>query len=485
MGSALAGSAAAFAVTAQPAGVEIDAPADRVHARDAHVERVAEAQAGAGALAAQDRALLVELPPLARALARALPGRLRAPAPALGARAPARGARRTRRRGRRAQQPDGQHALERRSERVWPAARVAVGVGEGDEGAGGDQPGDLACEARLGAALVEHALEREAARHVVGVALDHHRLALAFGAPRAELAHVLGARRVLAAAERGEQRAVADDVGVAADGRGEVAVGGGVQAGVAEVLRRVVGLLERAQHERAERLIRPWPLRRDVLIDQPRDLAEQLGGLRGGQRLGQRRRGHLQRGELVDEALDAGGLGALVHAVQAGHAALASSRATASLAAIMRCSIRRWDSVCAPARIAMNVAVRRRSELGLLGVEHERAAALALCAAARRRPARAACSGPATAPPARLGAGEDAVDLLVVQARVRADQRAVEGGAGRPRRRAARSSTVTAARSAPGTSEQASLESACGSIGSTAPGDVHAGCPPARLAVQR
>ncbi len=32
------------------------------------------------------------------------------------------------------------------------------------------------------------------------------------------------------------------------------------------------------------------------------------------------------------------------------------------------------------------------------------------------------------------------------------------------------SSTVTARRSAPGTSEQASVESACGSIGSTAPG---------------
>ncbi len=59
-----------------------------------------------------------------------------------------------------------------------------------------------------------------------------------------------------------------------------------------------------------------------VLVDQARDRAHELGGLGAGHVLGQRRGGHLQRGELIDQPLDALGLGALVDAVQAGHAAL-------------------------------------------------------------------------------------------------------------------------------------------------------------------
>ncbi len=98
------------------AGVEIDAAADGVDARDAHVEGVAEAQRGAGALAVQDRALLVQLPPLAPAVGLAAAGRAsrprrpssrEPPAGAGGAAlAPAAAGRR------RAQQPDGEHALE-------------------------------------------------------------------------------------------------------------------------------------------------------------------------------------------------------------------------------------------------------------------------------------------------------------------------------------------------------------------------------------
>ena len=84
--------------------------------------------------------------------------------------------------------------------------------------------------------------------------------------------------------------------------------------------------------------------------------------------------------------------------------------------------------------------------------------------------ARATASGAAHGSLRRLVAGEDAVDLVVVKALVGADRRAVEGDAlddlG-PRRSI---STVTARRSRPGRSEQASLDSASGSIGSTAPG---------------
>ncbi len=85
---------------------------------------------------------------------------------------------------------------------------------------------------------------------------------------------------------------------------------------------------------------------------------------------------------------------------------------------------------------AEHVAVLVERELGLLGVDHERAAALA-----RVLQRRGGCARGAQRRPPGLGggllAGEDAVDALVVQARVGADQRAVEGGAARAPRRAA------------------------------------------------
>src|ERR1700677_2810394 len=155
MGSALTGSAAAFAVTLRR-GCQIDAAADRVHAGDAHVDGVAQAHRRAGALAVEDRALLVQLPPLAPAVAVF-----------------------------RAQQPDGEHALEprpgalvvlRRGAGARPGAGSLAGArprfplrvdAEGDERAGGDEPGDLAGERLLVAALVQQLLEREAAGDVV------------------------------------------------------------------------------------------------------------------------------------------------------------------------------------------------------------------------------------------------------------------------------------------------------------------------------
>ena len=192
----------------------------------------------------------------------------------------------------------------------------------------GDQPGDLAAKTCSRPPSYSSRSSAKAAGDVVGVALDRHRVALAFGGPRAELCQLAGPRRALAAADRREQRAVADEVGIAADRRGEVAVGARVQAGVAEVPGRVVGLLERAQHERAER-DPPTPgathvLGRRAWRSRPR--ARRPGSTRD-MLLGQRRRGHLERGQLVDQALDALGLGALVHAVQAGGAALLGEQA--------------------------------------------------------------------------------------------------------------------------------------------------------------
>ena len=123
---------------------------------------------------------------------------------------------------------------------------------EGDEGARRDESADFAGEELLAVALAQRAFEHEAAPDVVGRALDHHRLALALGGPGSELGQLARARLPLAGRRGRQQRAVADEVRVAPDGRGEVAVAAGVQPRVAEVLRRVVGLLERAQQQRAE-----------------------------------------------------------------------------------------------------------------------------------------------------------------------------------------------------------------------------------------
>ncbi len=93
-----------------------------------------------------------------------------------------------------------------------------------------------------------------------------------------------------------------DEVGVAADRRGEVAVGAGGQSRVAEVLRVVARLLERAEDERRERLAAAPALlhvRRHALADlagEPSgDARTELVGV------GRRRRGHLQVGELRKE----------------------------------------------------------------------------------------------------------------------------------------------------------------------------------------
>ena len=121
-----------------------------------------------------------------------------------------------------AQPPHRQHAL--------------VAVAEGDERARADHARDLAGVLRVPAALEQLGLEHEAARDVVGGALDRHRVALALRAPRRPPPRAARrAARSSPAADRRQQRAVADEVGVAADRRGEVAVARRAQAGVAEV----------------------------------------------------------------------------------------------------------------------------------------------------------------------------------------------------------------------------------------------------------
>src|SRR5207248_6590584 len=70
-----------------------------------------------------------------------------------------------------------------------------IGTAERDERARGDHPGYFAVERPLPTGLEQLALEREAARDVVRVTLDLHRLALAFGAPRTEPGEPARSRR--------------------------------------------------------------------------------------------------------------------------------------------------------------------------------------------------------------------------------------------------------------------------------------------------
>src|SRR6185503_7658469 len=135
-------------------GQQIHPAARGVDALDLHAHAIADADRRAAARAFEDRALLVELPPLAAQLAH------------------------------------GQHPL--------------VALAEGDERAGADHARHLALEVLLPAALEQLALEQERARHVVGRALDAHRVALARRAPVAGARQLRGARRLLAAAHRAQ-----------------------------------------------------------------------------------------------------------------------------------------------------------------------------------------------------------------------------------------------------------------------------------------
>src|SRR4051794_13565235 len=177
-GSMIVSNRSSMATTVVQSGAldrhEVDAAARRLDALDLDPQRVAEADRLAAALAGEDRALLVELPPVA------------------------------------AEPPDRQQTL--------------VARGEAHERAGADEAGDLAVELLVPAALEQLALEQERARDAVGEALDAHRVALAGAAPGADLLELRSPRLLLARPDRAEQRPVRDEVRVAADRRREVGV---------------------------------------------------------------------------------------------------------------------------------------------------------------------------------------------------------------------------------------------------------------------
>ncbi len=129
-----------------------------------------------------------------------------------------------------------------------------------------------------------------------------------------EAVEILG-QRVVALAELAQQRAVHDEIGVAADRRGEVAVRRAGEAGVAQVLRVVARPLQGPQDERRKGEATA-PRLRDVLRDPFGDRAGERSGILGRELLRRRRRRHAEVGELRQQMLDCLRVRALVHAVE-------------------------------------------------------------------------------------------------------------------------------------------------------------------------
>ena len=190
------------------------------------------------------------------------------------------------------------------------------------------------------------------------------------------------------------------------------------------------------------------PLAPHVALDAPaRSRRRSSAACDGDSVLGHRRRRHLERRELVDEPLDARRVGL----------ARARGRAPARRAAPAARRPARWRRSSGArsaggTRSARARAPRRtlpcasNSNSGSLPSRSRARRARALVAAAPR--AAAARRGQRLGPRlvGRLAAGEDAIDALVVQPRVGADQRARRTPRARPARPSSSSSTVTAQR---------------------------------------
>ena len=261
-----------------------------------------------------------------------------------------------------------------------------------------------------------------------------------------------------------------DEVGVAPDRRGEVAVGAARQAGVAEVARVVARLLERAQDERGKRLLPAPGLRRRSRVTALADARRQARGLGRREVLGHGGRRHLEVGELGEEELDRLRVGALVDAVE---------RLAAPAGEQLRDGLVRGDHQLLDEHVrerllldprALDAALAVEGELDLPALDPEGAAREAAVAEGARDP---------LGEPQRLRqlvdralvAREDRLRVAVREALAAADEAAVEARlAGLEARRRTGISTVTQRRSWCGRRLQRSSESSCGSIGATRPG---------------
>ena len=136
---------------------------------------------------------------------------------------------------------------------------VGAGLVQLHEQAGAGDAGDAAVEG--GADAVG---EEMGDQPVVGLALGQHGAALGGGNLRGDLAEHLAVgvvrQAVGAELEGADQAAVHDQIGVAADGRGEVRVAAQVQAEMAVVLGAIFGLRLAAQHHFVDELLGVEPL---------------------------------------------------------------------------------------------------------------------------------------------------------------------------------------------------------------------------------
>ena len=107
-----------------------------------------------------------------------------------------------------------------------------------------------------------------------------------------------------------------DEVGVAADRRREMAVGGARETGVAEVARVVAGLLQRAQYERREAPPSPAPTCSEYSVTSSLASAASAAASAGERSSGAGGVGTFEVGELRQQQLDRLRLRPLVHAVQ-------------------------------------------------------------------------------------------------------------------------------------------------------------------------
>src|SRR5919204_4270668 len=185
---------------------------------------------------------------------------------------------------------------------------------EADEQARRDQPDDLTLERRFPAKLEQATLEQPREADLVGEVFELCGRPLAQGRMLRELRQILR-ERLVRDAELAQERAVADEIRLAADRRGEVAVRGARETRVAEVPRVIPRLLERLQDERREG-VSPPPRPGDVIRDPLARNACDRGRIHRPKPLRNRRRRHAEVGELPDQQLDRLRLGPLVHPVE-------------------------------------------------------------------------------------------------------------------------------------------------------------------------
>ncbi len=204
-------------------------------------------------------------------------------------------------------------------------------------------------------------------------------------APVAGLVEAVAARRLLPPADRRQQRAVADEVGIAADRRGEVAVVRQTEPGVAEALRVVARLLQRAQDENV-RPVRPCPVRRTCWSTSSEACATSSAACEGD--IAARAPAASRTpsdAELLEQALDAPRLGALVDAVQRRRLALGEQLRDGLVGGDHQVLDQAVRLGLHAARRARHRAAIVECELRLHGLDRQRAAAAAPRLLERRR----------------------------------------------------------------------------------------------------